>query len=84
MMMKMVYYKEGRPNTLNDKAKVEIFVTSFDGSHIIVCNNVERETCYDHEAVALHNALENAYEKMSKALTIDEIDYELSEDDDNE
>ena len=69
---------------MSDKAKVEIFVTSFDGSHIIVCNSVEIETCYDHEVIALQNALDNAYSKMSKALSTDEEDYELSEDDDNE
>jgi hypothetical protein len=67
---------------LSDEAKVEIFVTSFDGSHIIVCNSVEMETCYDHEVLALQHALDNAYSKMSKALSTDEIDYEHSEEDD--
>jgi hypothetical protein len=66
---------------LKNEAKVEIFVTSFDGSHIIVCNSVELETCYDHEVVALQAALQNAYEKMSRALSADEIDYEHSEED---
>lgn len=66
-----------RQNILNDRAKVEIFVTNFDGSTIIVTNNVETEFCHDHEVLALVSALENAFHKTAKALSVDETEYEL-------
>ncbi len=69
---------------MNDKAKVEIFVTNFDGSTIIVTNNVETETCYDHEVLALVSALENAFQKAAKALSVDETEYELIMEDDKD
>jgi hypothetical protein len=69
---------------LNDRASVEIRVTSVDGSSIVVFNNVEMETCYDHEVLALMSALENAFQKMAKALAVDETDYELIMEEDDE
>jgi hypothetical protein len=66
---------------LNDEATVRIMIHSFDGSSIIITNSVETETCYDHEVIALQHALDNAYSKASKALSTDEEDYELCEED---